>query len=98
MFLLGAYVNGTLAGIVHYLFHRSCWTIADYCYLQDLFVAETARNLGLGRTLIEAVEREARAVGASRVYWLTKEDNTTARVLYDRVAQRSGFIQYRKLF
>jgi GNAT superfamily N-acetyltransferase len=98
MFLLGAYVNGTLAGIVHYLFHRSCWTIADYCYLQDLFVAESARNLGLGRALIEAVEREARAGGASRVYWLTKEDNTTARALYDRLAERSGFIQYRKLF
>ncbi len=98
MFLLGAYVDGTLAGIVHYLFHRSCWTIADYCYLQDLFVAETARKLGLGRALIEAVEREARAAGASRVYWLTKEDNTTARALYDRLAERSGFIQYRKLF
>jgi GNAT superfamily N-acetyltransferase len=98
MFLLGAYVNGMLVGIVHYLFHRSCWTIADYCYLQDLFVAESARNLGLGRALIEAVEREARSAGASRVYWLTKEDNTNARALYDRLAERSGFIQYRKLF
>jgi GNAT superfamily N-acetyltransferase len=98
MFLLGAYVNGTLVGIVHYLFHRSCWTVADYCYLQDLFVAATARNLGLGRALIEAVEQEARAAGASRVYWLTKEDNNSARALYDRVAERSGFIQYRKLF
>ena len=98
MFLLGAYVDGALAGIVHYLFHRSCWTIGDYCYLQDLFVAENARNLGLGRALIEAVEREARAAGASRVYWLTKEDNTTARALYDQLAERSGFIQYRKLF
>ncbi len=98
MFLLGAYVDGTLAGIVHYLFHRSCWTIGDYCYLQDLFVAESARNLGVGRALIEAVEGEARAAGASRVDWLTKEDNTTARALYDRLAERSGFIQYRKLF
>ena len=36
--------------------------------------------------------------GASRVYWLTHETNTDARALYDRLAERSGFIQYRKLF
>jgi GNAT superfamily N-acetyltransferase len=98
MGLLGAYVNGKLAGIVHYLFHRSCWTIGDYCYLQDLFVADDVRKLGLGRALIEAVEREARAAGASRVYWLTHESNAVARALYDKLAERPGFIQYRKVF
>ena len=35
--------------------------------------------------------------GASRVHWLTHETNDTARLLYDRIADRSGFIQYRKL-
>lgn len=98
MEVLGAYMGGRLCGIVHYLFHRSCWTIGDYCYLQDLFVAEGVRNLGLGRALILAVEERARAAGASRVYWLTHETNTDARALYDRLAERSGFIQYRKLF
>jgi GNAT superfamily N-acetyltransferase len=98
MFLLGAYVDGKLAGIAHYLFHRSFWTVGNYCYLQDLFVAATSRNLGIGGALIAAVEKEARAAGASRLYWLTHESNAAARVLYDRVAQRSGFIQYRKLF
>ena len=98
MYALGAYVAGRLCGIAHYLFHRSCWTIGDYCYLQDLFVAEGARNLGLGRALIMAVEERARAAGASRLYWLTHETNASARALYDRLAERSGFIQYRKLF
>jgi GNAT superfamily N-acetyltransferase len=98
MFVLGAFIGGRLAGIVHYLFHRSCWTIGDYCYLQDLFVSQEARGKGAGRALIEAVEQAARAKGASRVHWLTKEDNHKARALYDKLADRSGFIQYRKLF
>ena len=97
MFLLGAYVDGKLLGIVHYLFHRSSWTVGNYCYLQDLFVAEGARGLGLGRSLIGAVYEKAREAGASRVYWLTHQDNATARRLYDQVADNLGHIQYRKL-
>jgi GNAT superfamily N-acetyltransferase len=98
MFVLGAFSNSRLVGIAQYLFHRSCWTIGDYCYLQDLFVLPEARGLGAGRALIEAVEQAARAHGASRIHWLTKEDNHAARALYDKLADRSGFIQYRKLF
>jgi GNAT superfamily N-acetyltransferase len=98
MHVLGAYRDGRLIGIAHYIFHRSCWTIGDYCYLQDLFVAPDVRGSGAGRALIAAVESAARKAGASRLHWLTKEDNHTARALYDTMADRSGFIQYRKLF
>jgi GNAT superfamily N-acetyltransferase len=98
MFILGAYIDGKLTGIVHYIFHRSMWTVGNYCYLQDLFVTEEARGFGLGRALIEAVYEAARNLGASRVYWLTQESNIQARVLYDKLAERSGFIQYRKIF
>jgi GNAT superfamily N-acetyltransferase len=98
MFVLGSYVDGKLIGIVHYLYHRSCWTTGDYCYLQDLYVAADSRKLGVGRALIEAVYQEAKAAGASRVHWLTHETNGTARALYDTLADRPGFIQYRKIF
>jgi GNAT superfamily N-acetyltransferase len=98
MFVLGAYADGRLVGIAHYIYHRSCWTIGDYCYLQDLFVAPDMRGGGIGRRLIVAVEQAARSAGASRVHWLTREENATARALYDKLAERSGFIQYRKIF
>lgn len=85
-----------LLGIAHFLFHRSTTTIEPVCYLQDLFTAEAARGKGIGRALIESVYDEAKKAGSSRVYWQTHETNATARRLYDGVAERSGFIVYRK--
>jgi GNAT superfamily N-acetyltransferase len=85
-----------LIGIVHYLFHRSTWMVGPNCYLQDLFTAEAARGRGVAGALIEAVCQTAAAAGASRVYWNTHETNDVARSLYDKVATRSGFIQYRR--
>ena len=96
MNVLGCFDGPELIGIVHFIFHRSTWTIGPYCYLQDLFTVEAARGRGAGRALIEAVYERARQEGASRVYWLTHESNATARALYDKVADQPGFIQYRK--
>jgi GNAT superfamily N-acetyltransferase len=97
IYALGAFDGEQLLGIVHYLFHRSTWTIGQYCYLQDLFTIPEARGKGIGRSLINAVYERAREVGASRVYWLTHETNTHAMLLYDQVADKSGFVQYRKV-
>ncbi|HYM26885.1 MAG TPA: GNAT family N-acetyltransferase [Steroidobacteraceae bacterium] len=88
--------TGQLVGLAHYLFHRSTIHIEPVCYLQDLFTGLPARGQGVGRALIEAVAARARAGGASRLYWLTHESNTSARVLYERVAQYAGFIVYRR--
>jgi len=94
MWLLGGYVDGKLLGIVHYIYHRSCWTIGDYCYLQDLFVDAGMRGAGVGRALIERVAQVARERDCLRLYWTTKEDNATARLLYDRIPTFNGFIRY----
>lgn len=86
---------GRAIGMVNWIDHRSCWTAGDYCYLQDLFVAPDVRGTGAGRLLIEAVADAARGRGCSRVHWLTQHDNEVAMQLYERIAVRSGFIQYR---
>jgi GNAT superfamily N-acetyltransferase len=90
--------DGQLLGLVHYIFHRSTTMISPTCYLQDLFTNEAARGQGVGRALIEGVYERAREAGAPRVYWQTHETNETAMTLYDKVAERSGFVVYRKLF
>lgn len=92
-----AEADGRLIGLTHYLFHRSTTAIEPTCYLQDLFTAAEARGQGVGRALIEAVYAAAKGAGCARVYWLTHETNATAMRLYDKVAERSGFIVYRKL-
>lgn len=90
---LGARLDGSLIGIGHYFFHPTCWS-GQVCYLQDLFVAETARGRGAARALIERLAETARQRGATRLYWHTQQDNATARLLYDKVARFSGFIRY----
>ena len=92
-----AEVEGKLIGMVHYIEHRSCWTTGDYVFLQDLFVDPDIRGKGVGRALIEHVYAAAAKSGASRVWWLTHESNADAMLLYDRIADKSGFVQYRKL-
>jgi len=88
--------SGKLLGLVHYLYHRNTTQIAPNCYLQDLFTSEAARGKGVGRALINHVYEQASALGVPRVYWQTHETNETAMKLYDQVADKSGFLVYRK--
>jgi GNAT superfamily N-acetyltransferase len=86
----------TPLGIAHVLFHRSTWSPTWYCYLEDLFVDPRKRGQGAGRALIEAVYREADARQCTRTYWTTQEFNYRARALYDQVATKTVFVQYRR--
>lgn len=90
---MGARLERRLVGITHFLVHPST-SGPDACYLQDLFTAPDARGQGVARALIAAVADWARARGCSRVYWHTQASNSTARSLYDQVAEHRGFIRY----
>jgi GNAT superfamily N-acetyltransferase len=83
-------------GLAHVLFHRSTWSPTQYCYLEDLFVHPKQRLKGAGRALIEATYREADARNCTRTYWMTQEFNYRARALYDQMATKSPFVQYRR--
>ena len=83
-----------LIGSPHYLFHDHGWSARPVCYLQDLYVDAAARGAGVGRALIGQVAAAARERDCLRLYWTTKEDNATARRLYDRIARFNGFIRY----
>ena len=89
---------GELLGLTHYLFHRSTTAVAPNCYLSDLFTNQAARGKGVGRALINGVYEQAKLAGSPRVYWQTHQTNQTAMQLYDKVAEHSGFVVYRKLF
>jgi GNAT superfamily N-acetyltransferase len=93
---LVAEVAGRIVGLTHFLYHRSTIQIPPTCYLADLFTADAVRGQGVGRALIGAVYAHAKLAGSPRVYWQTHETNTVAMRLYDQVAERSGFLVYRR--
>ncbi len=93
--LIGAYDADEMIGFTVHVLHRSSWARNCYCYLEDLYVSEAVRGRGIGRSLMEEVKKQAILAGAARLYLNTKQDNQTARVLYDKIGTLSEFVQYR---
>lgn len=90
--------NEKLVGFVHVVLHPNTWNTNDCCYLEDLFVNDKARRQGVGKALIEYVYDFAKTKHCNRVYWVTNSDNITAQRLYEKVANKMDFIQYRHNF
>jgi len=94
--LLARDARGVAVGMAMLVFHRSTWSPTWYCYLEDLYVAETARGQGVARALFAAIYEQADRRGATRTYWATMSDNHRARMLYDQVGELTPFVQYRR--
>lgn len=90
-----AYYGDKAIGLVHYIIHRNTWSDKDVCYLEDLFVAPNVRGGGVGRALINKVADFARENNLRHVYWMTQNNNSRARLLYDNIAGQSEFVVYK---
>lgn len=70
--------------------------VADPTHCDLIEVDGVVRAQGLGRRLIEHVYAQAKVRGCARVHWLTHETHVDAMKLYDRIADKPGFVQCRK--
>ncbi len=86
--------DGTVIAFALIVLHRGTFHIGPVCYLEDLFVAPSARRLGAARRLFEALEEEGRDKRWAKVYWQTLPDNAAGQALYDKVGRRTDFIRY----
>lgn len=91
---IAAWLDGTMVGIAHYVFHASVWGKDGRCYLADLFVDAEVRRQGVATAVIRWVARNAEEHGFRGLYWNTLAD-APARALYDQVGTyHDGFIFY----
>lgn len=89
-----ATADGAIAGFAIRVLHPFTWGVGPACLLEDLFVDPACRGRGVGRALIDALLAECSARGWERLYWHTKQDNATARRLYDTYTEADGFVRY----
>jgi GNAT superfamily N-acetyltransferase len=78
------------AGVLQLRYRFSVWTAADDCWLEDLFVLESARGAGVGSALVELALQRARDRGCRRIELDTNEDNP-AVALYERFGFSSSY-------
>jgi ribosomal protein S18 acetylase RimI-like enzyme len=68
----------------------SVWWDAEDCWLEDLYVSEQARGLGVGRALTQAVIDRATARGCRRVELDVNSENPAAMALYRSLGFDTG--------
>ena len=79
----GYRLDGKLVGFATVYFSFSSSLCAKVGVLNDLFTLADARGKGVGKALIQHAHEYVIAQGASRLQWLTAQDNNQAQALYD---------------
>ncbi len=82
--LFGAYLafyQGKLAGFALWYFRFSTWKGKRF-YLEDLYVKDEFRGLGIGKQLIEICFEEAKLTNCTGMMWQVLDWNTPAIEFY----------------
>lgn len=86
--------DGKLVGLAHFRPFARPLSASTGGYLDDLFVDPAARGSKAAEALLEALREEARKRSWTVIRWITAENNFRARGLYERLADRTGWITY----
>jgi GNAT superfamily N-acetyltransferase len=81
--VLFADIGADVAGFALYFFGFSTWTGAPVLYLEDLFVRPAHRGGGVGRSLMQALAREAVDRGCGRFVFQVLDWNEPAIGFYE---------------
>lgn len=76
---------GDAGGLIGYVFFHDGYESAYAArgvYLCDLYVANEARRNGIGRALVAAVAKRAKARGRTFLWWVSRGFNAEARKFY----------------
>jgi GNAT superfamily N-acetyltransferase len=74
---------GDPVGVCQLRYRFGVWLGAPDCWLEDLFVRESARGRGMGRALAEAAIARARERGCRRIELDVNDANPAALALYE---------------
>lgn len=87
-------VQNNPIGFLTYIIHFNTWEINPVCYLEDLFVDDNYRKTGVAKLLLNRLKEIGISKNWSRIYWLTKPNNTVARIFYDKIAKSEDWARY----
>ncbi|MCH8331445.1 MAG: GNAT family N-acetyltransferase [Bacteroidetes bacterium] len=82
--LFVAEMNNTIVGIALYYYGYSTWK-GKMMYLDDLVVLEEHRRKGLGKSLFDALVKEAKEQQAAQIRWHVLDWNEPAIAFYKKI-------------
>lgn len=88
---LGAFNDGEMTGLLHYILHPVTGHIDPVCYMQDVYVDEKFRQRGIARKLVTELSHIGKMENWARIYWLAEEDNIAAQNLYKNIGVKLNF-------